>query len=307
MTYIVLDMEWNQPYNQRQMVKEPVSLSGEIIQIGAVKLDETCGILDTFKIMVAPKYYKKVHRRVAKLTGITQEQLRHGLPFPEALLHFQNWCGPDCMFLTWGPDDLRVLRINLELYRLNTAWIPRTYDAQMIFADQVVKENKQVSLSNAMALLGEQEYAAHDALNDAKATACVCRHLDMDRGIAEYERIQRALHPALKSEPVKRYPTHEAAFRDPEFTQFCCPICGGKIPQLQVVCQNADKYVGLGTCEHGDELFVRFRFTKRSDGMFRATRKIYEADDEKRAYFLRKKQKEEALQRPQLAWSPAAK
>ena len=40
MEYIVLDLEWNQPYDASMAIKETVHLSGEIIQIGAVKLSE---------------------------------------------------------------------------------------------------------------------------------------------------------------------------------------------------------------------------------------------------------------------------
>ena len=41
MNYIVLDMEWNQANSYAEMVKDPIMLTGEIVQIGAVKLDET--------------------------------------------------------------------------------------------------------------------------------------------------------------------------------------------------------------------------------------------------------------------------
>lgn len=53
---IVLDLEWNQPFSTRSMVTTPVRLPGEIIQIGAVKLNERLEIVDTFKVMVKPKY-----------------------------------------------------------------------------------------------------------------------------------------------------------------------------------------------------------------------------------------------------------
>ena len=38
MNYIVLDMEWNQANSYSEMVKDPIMLTGEIVQIGAVKL-----------------------------------------------------------------------------------------------------------------------------------------------------------------------------------------------------------------------------------------------------------------------------
>lgn len=40
MKYIVIDMEWNRPERRNRLVKEPIVLHGEIIQIGAVMLNE---------------------------------------------------------------------------------------------------------------------------------------------------------------------------------------------------------------------------------------------------------------------------
>ena len=65
---IVLDLEWNQPSSPKAMVRSPVFLRGEIIQIGAVKLNEDLEIIDTFKIMVKPKYYRTMHKTVSGLT-----------------------------------------------------------------------------------------------------------------------------------------------------------------------------------------------------------------------------------------------
>lgn len=48
MCCIVLDLEWNQPFSMRSMITTPVRLHGEIIQIGAVKLNEQLEIVDTF-------------------------------------------------------------------------------------------------------------------------------------------------------------------------------------------------------------------------------------------------------------------
>ena len=41
MNYIVLDLEWNQPFSNKTAIKSPVFLKGEIVQIGAVKLDDS--------------------------------------------------------------------------------------------------------------------------------------------------------------------------------------------------------------------------------------------------------------------------
>lgn len=61
MEYIVLDMEWNQALNFSEMVKDPVFLTGEIIQIGAIKLNQTLEVVDSFNERIAPQYYTELH------------------------------------------------------------------------------------------------------------------------------------------------------------------------------------------------------------------------------------------------------
>ena len=58
MQYIVLDMEWNQPWPGSYAAQKvlPVQIHGEIIQIGAVRLLETGKIADEFQVLVRPKY-----------------------------------------------------------------------------------------------------------------------------------------------------------------------------------------------------------------------------------------------------------
>ena len=123
MNYIVMDMEWNQPWPGSPSAKKvlPVQIRGEIIQIGAVRVTEDQQVGDEFQILIKPKYYRHLNRRVSKLTGIKESRLREeGVPFPEAIEAFQNWCGEDIVFLTWGFDDIGILRENLQLFGLNT-------------------------------------------------------------------------------------------------------------------------------------------------------------------------------------------
>lgn len=78
MNYIVLDMEWNQPYAPKCVDRLPFPLIGEIIQIGAVMLSENAAggleIIDEFKETIAPTYYTKLHTGVKKVTGLDTER-----------------------------------------------------------------------------------------------------------------------------------------------------------------------------------------------------------------------------------------
>ena len=102
-------MEWNQALDRSRVVQSPVVLRGEVIQIGAVKTDESFNLIDKMKLNIAPKYYKKMNRHVEKITGITNEQLAAGEKFPEAFQRFKEWCGDDFRFITWGFDDVQNL------------------------------------------------------------------------------------------------------------------------------------------------------------------------------------------------------
>ena len=311
MNYIVLDLEWNQPISAKSMVRTPVSLYGEIIQIGAVKLDENYHILDTFKIMVTPKHYRKMHKKVTRLTKITNEDLQYGFPFPVAFKYFKKWCGEDFSFLTWGSDDIGILNDNMVLHKLDTAWIPSTYNIQVIFDNQITQEKRQVSLSYAMEKLGEQALEAHDALHDARNTVCICLRLDMAKGLEEYVEIQkqmtyyREMH-VDRSESTKTYTTKEEAFSDQELTEFYCPKCGGVVTCVDIVKQSYNKYIAIGKCENDDELFVRFKFTRWNDGRLSVARILYEMDDDKKSYYLAKKQQVEEAAAAHMRYLTAA-
>ena len=79
MNYIVVDFEWNQSsYGRRTNPRIPF----EIIEIGAVMLDDNLQEIDRYSATVRPKVYKKLHFMTRDLTGITQEELDQSDPFP---------------------------------------------------------------------------------------------------------------------------------------------------------------------------------------------------------------------------------
>lgn len=298
MNYVVLDMEWNQPTDPQKIVKEPAVLHGEVVQIGAVKLDGECNVLDTFNVMVTPKYYKKMHWRVAKLTKITTKELKQGMPFAEAVEQFRLWCGEDFVILTWGPSDMEMLRCNMLVHKLSADWLPATYNLQKIFDNQVSNEHRQISLTEAVERVGETALDAHDALNDAKNTAIVCRHLDMALGLEKYETLENQLkmnpEKGDRAESVKKYKSVDEALGDAELVTFSCPVCGESVTCENFIKQNYFKRICIGKCEGGHELFVRFKFKKHHNRRFSATRIIYEMDDEIKSFYESKSEQTEA-------------
>ena len=239
MDYIVLDMEWNQPWpgspSSRKVL--PVQIRGEIIQLGAVRLREDRTVADEFQVLVKPKYYKRLNRRVGKLTGIKEAQLRdEGVGMVDAMKRFRQWCGEDVIFLTWGFDDITILRENLQLYGMEDNWVSRWYNAQMIFNAQTDGSNSQKALKTAMEVFGiEPSRPAHDALGDAYHTALICARLDLKKGTAEYEKALKehvdGFHGAELPGCISRkvfydYADKRAALAAMSGKENLCPTCG---------------------------------------------------------------------------------
>lgn len=290
MNYIVMDLEWNQPFSKKSMVKSPVYLKGEIIQIGAVKLDEHFQLIDTFKIMVSPKYYRTMHKKVMRLTGITTDDLQYGFPFKAAFSYFKKWIKEDCLFLTWGGDDIKMLKDNMRLHKLDASSLPASYDVQKLFSRQIAKSTRQHSLVQAMEMLEETAHSAHDALHDAMNTMHVVWHLDMERGLNELQHSsnQRCEGTEYHSLLDKDFTCKDDAFTAMKAEPWSCPECGSPVMFGEWLHQNNDKRVSLGSCPCGQQYFSRIR-VRSADKHYRISRVVYPITEELLAYYNERK------------------
>ena len=306
MDYIVLDMEWNQPWPGSPSSKKvlPVQIRGEIIQMGAVRVTEDQQVADEFQIMVKPKYYRHLNRRVSKLTGIKESRLREeGVPFPEAIEAFKNWCGEDIVFLTWGFDDIGILRENLQLYELDTAFTEKWYNAQMIFNAQTDGSTSQKALKTAMEMFEiEATRPAHDALGDAYHTALICARLDLKKGAAEYDAAvkshENGFHGAELPGCIARkvfydYTDKRAALSAMSGEENICPLCGSRMLGSRWFAQPGHRYMDLATCPEHGKFLIRVRLSGQSDGTIRVSRLTYEATSEAAEAYARRAEKAE--------------
>jgi DNA polymerase III epsilon subunit-like protein len=297
MKYIVLDLEWNQPRHPRETVRQPVYLSGEIIQIGAVKLNSKFRIRRRLRLSVVPQFYKKVHRKVSQITGLSNEDLKHGIPFPKAVKKLLRFCGKEYRFLTWGPEDIHILRDNFLLHGLDESKIPEFYDLQVIFAKQIAGTNRQFSLSQAMEMLEEGDFDAHDALNDAYSTDLVCRHLNMEQGLKEYPLLANEItvNPLETKELSVHFPDKSTALKELCRSPFLAPDgTDFLLPDGVPVSQNTGKYLCLARGEEGKEYLLRFRFFRSQSGQFRTVRELYPLSEALLLFYSEKKKQQEA-------------
>ena len=119
MSYIVLDLEFNQAYdfeNNKTILLIP-SCRFEIIQIGAVKLDKNFKIIDKINLYIRPNLYKKIHPYVKDITGLTEDFLEDKPLFKNAYKDFEKFLGnEEHIFCIWGSGDLKALYRNLSYY-----------------------------------------------------------------------------------------------------------------------------------------------------------------------------------------------
>ena len=189
MNLIVFDLEWNMGNAPKTFNYHgaELTLRGEIIQIGAARVDENGDVLDTFEMTLRPRIFRKLHWRIAEGTGLSQGELEAGAPIAEGLRRFQEWAGAGAECAEWGLDDVPVLKQNLFLYNMDESWPSRWYDLQQIFLKKYPRgEGEGPTPESVVDRLGiEHDGDFHNALDDAVDLKNIIRHIDL-KGCSEH-------------------------------------------------------------------------------------------------------------------------
>ena len=286
MRYIIFDLEWNQPFDEAATIQEPVYLTGEIVEIGAVKLDENFCPMDELRLYITPKFYTKMHKQIAALTGIHDKDLaERGIPFPEAYQKFVSWCGEEYAFMTWSMNDMPMLIDNMILHGIDVSDLPECYDIQRIFSREIMHGETRYSLDTALTLLKEKGDTSHDALHDARNTAKVCDHLDLEEYLHEYTSKVFAEKPT-----GTRYETRKQILSDPSLSEFYCPWCGKAIKCEPWISLGGNTHVAYGVCPDGDEFLVQLSVVYHQRREYSTKRIIFEMSDDLWDIYMDKKE-----------------
>lgn len=273
MNFTILDLEWNSVFSPR--------LSGyfnEIIQFGAVKLDENLKLTDTFSTFVLPSEGKKLTELVIQLTNIRNEDLQGGLPFLEAFHRFTDFLG-DSVLMTWGTCDIRELIHNYRFFtgKINLS-IPGGYINLQAYCQQRIGESsaQQMGLAAAAEALSidASAIALHRAIDDSILSA------ECFRAVYDPE----ALKPFFTQTDDEFY--RRLAFKNKYLTdlshplidrsklRFRCPECGGRLNELEPWALRGKQFRAKFRCEACEKNFNAFaQFQQRFDGV-RVRRRI---------------------------------
>ncbi|MBQ6399603.1 MAG: exonuclease domain-containing protein [Clostridia bacterium] len=274
MTYIILDLEWNQPVSYQSSAYRKVGdrLIFEMIQIGAVKLAEDLSVADHISIPIAPTHYLRIHPRIRRMTGLDEESLAGAPTFREALEQFREWCGEDYVLLTWGCDDVSVLQQNIDFFEFGDIPLAPLCDIQKLFS-QEHKLKDRSGLKAAMEMMHiepDESMSFHNALNDAWYTAQVFRTLPDPAAVLNYVQTPR---PLIHNRPLKEKTKGEvfASIREALGSESAvrptCPRCG-RVMTLdgEYIKQSADRYIAVAKCKNHGRILIRLRFRIDDDG-----------------------------------------
>ena len=148
----------------------------EIIEIVAVKVDDSNQIIDSYKTYVRPVYNDKISHVVQDLTGISMEMVQEALPLQEAMDQFVSWCGEDCTVYSWSDNDLNQIRtefaakelpVSDRLSRMMENWVNYQKEFEAMFHLE-----KSISLEKAVEII-DLDFSGqiHDAMFDTQNTA----------------------------------------------------------------------------------------------------------------------------------------
>lgn len=231
MQYIVMDLEWNTAYS-----KKLGGFINEIIEIGALALDEQLQETKTFSVIIRSQVSKRLQSRVKSLTHLTNADISHGVTFREAVERFTAWLGDeDNTFLTWGDGDIRTLVKNCACF-LELPEIPFLHhyvDLQKYcqsFTD-AANSGQQLGLSAAAVKLGidPDVYPHHRALDDSRlAAACLLRVFDQKRLSQAAHRCDKPFYERLSFHPYYISDINSPLV-DADAFRCVCDVCGGKV------------------------------------------------------------------------------
>lgn len=227
MHYIILDLEWNNTYARR--IK---GFLNEVIEIGAVMLDDKLNTIDEFSCFVKAQVGKKLRSSVKRLTSISNEDINGGIVFTRAMSKFRDWVGnEESVVLTWGDGDIRVLIENFKyLNGISTIPFLKNYVDIQLYVQKAmgISKSQQIGLSAAAQLLeiNEGDLLHHRALDDSKITVeCFKKTFDKETFNKMIIPCNKAFYEKLAYKP-HAINNINSSLVDKRMLNYTCEKCG---------------------------------------------------------------------------------
>lgn len=172
MKFVVLDLEatcWE---------KKKKGQVNEIIEIGALLLDENGGLISEFEQFIKPQVNPTLSEFCTELTTIRQEDVDAAQAFPEVLNAFHEWFGMaegNYVLGSWGFYDKIQFTKDCNLHGLPTEWLERHVSIKHQHKE-ICGLTKPLGMRKALEVEGfELDGTHHRGIDDARNIAKIFR------------------------------------------------------------------------------------------------------------------------------------
>ena len=277
--FIVFDLEWNQgdaPYTR----EDGKVLTFEIVEIGAVKLNERREKIGEFSRLIKPQIHTHMHRITGRLIHLSMEDLEQGDRFQDVARDFLDFCGDAPMFCSWGPLDLTEFQRNLDFFGLPPLSDRPIafYDVQKLFSLAYDDGKSRVGLEAAIDQMGiPKDIPFHRAMADAAYTAKIFRTFD-ERTLSKVS-FDCFITPKSRKQEIKivfdnyakyiskEFPSKEDLLRNMDVMSTRCYLCHRNIKRkIKWFTPNGKHYYAVGLCENHGFMKAKVRIKKAENG-----------------------------------------
>ena len=186
MKHVVVDLEMNPVSREFREVRR--KLNEEVIEIGAVRLDENFQQEAEFQCYVKPEY-GPIKKHITSLTCLTQAMVADMKTYAACFQDFVDWVGEEeTKIYSWSMSDIKQLRSecryklpDFDIEWLNARWV----DLQQEFDDRLGLHNS-LALKHALGAMDHKfEGTQHTALADAINTSAILTLMQDDAKFKE--------------------------------------------------------------------------------------------------------------------------
>ena len=164
MNFIVFDLEatcWVGNHSNKQ----------EIIEIGAVKINEYGEPQSIFSSFVRPIVHPTLSLFCKELTNISQVDVNRADRYPEVIEDFQDWIDifeEDYLLCSWGNFDKKMLKSNCQLHDMDEEWAMHHINLKAQY-HEIHQFRRTIGMNKALDREGfEFTGTPHRGIDDAK-------------------------------------------------------------------------------------------------------------------------------------------
>lgn len=268
MGYVILDLEWNNTYSRK--LKRNFN---EIIEFGAIKVDDKLNEIDKFSFLVYPEVSKTISQTIESLTHISNYQLESAEPFPRIFSKFKRFLGDDIL-TTWGISDILVLMENNNYYNgtHHIKFIKNFLDLQSYCKFSLgIQGHEQLGLITAKDILNLDDTGIkyHRAKDDSKLSLMCFRKLFNDNKINQFVKnsTQKEFYDRLAFKN-----TFLSSLKDKKIDRtklyFECDVCGKRAKRISAWQFKNKSHRAVFRCKNCNNQFDgRIQFKLTYDGV----------------------------------------